>query len=242
MGFRAKMCYNQGIGFPKGGDFLAENIFYRARRAAAALFTRRCVCCGRSFSGRQCVCSECAAGLVPADEPRGDFAACASYMYEGAARNVMLRFKFGDSPELCADTLADWLCDGFDRHFGGEAFDFVTSVPAFKATPRMELFVRDFAARRGLCYRPGLLTKIRSTKKQHSISAAERRTNLLGAFEASPAVWGKKILLTDDIFTTGSTVSECAGALLAAGAASVSVLTVLRAEDKTEKSDNRKEK
>ena len=114
MGFRAKMCYNQGIGFPKGGDFLAENIFYRARRAAAALFTRRCVCCGRSFSGRQCVCSECAAGLVPADEPRGNFAACASYLYEGAARDVMLRFKFGEAPELCADTLADWLCDGFD--------------------------------------------------------------------------------------------------------------------------------
>ena len=74
------------------------------------------------------------------------------------------------------------------------------------------------------------------------LSSAERRTNLRGAFAASEAVRGKSILLVDDIFTTGSTVSECAGALLAAGAASVSVLTVLRTEDKTEKSNNRKEK
>lgn len=221
---------------------MAENIFYRARRAAATLFTRRCVCCGRSFSGRQCVCSECAAGLVPADEPRGDFAACASYLYEGAARDVMLRFKFGEAPELYADTLADWLCDGFDRHYDGESFDFAVSVPSFGKRPRMELFIGDFAKRRRLCYCPELLIKTRPTEKQHRLSSAERRTNLRGAFAASEAVCGKSILLVDDIFTTGSTVSECAGALLAAGAASVSVLTVLRAEDKTEKSDNRKEK
>ena len=221
---------------------MAENIFYRARRAAAALFTRRCVCCGRSFSGRQCVCSECAAGLVPADKPRGDFAACASYLYEGAARDVMLRFKFGEAPELYADTLADWLCDGFDRHYDGESFDFAVSVPSFGKRPRMELFIGDFAKRRRLCYCPELLIKTRPTEKQHRLSAAERRTNLRGAFAASEAVRGKSILLVDDIFTTGSTVCECTAALLAAGAASVSVLTVLRTEDKTEKSDNRKEK
>lgn len=106
----------------------------------------------------------------------------------------------------------------------------------------MELFIGDFAKRRRLCYCPELLIKTRPTEKQHRLSAAERRTNLRGAFAASEAVCGKSILLVDDIFTTGSTVSECAGALHAAGAKSVSVLTVLRAEDKTEKSDNRKEK
>ena len=106
----------------------------------------------------------------------------------------------------------------------------------------MELFIGDFAKRRRLCYRPGLLIKTRPTEKQHRLSAAERRTNLRGAFAASKAVRGKSILLVDDIFTTGSTVSECTAALHAAGAKSVSVLTALRTEDKTEKSDNRKEK
>ena len=129
----------------------------------------------------------------------------------------------------------------FAALFGG-CFDFAVSVPSFGERPRMELFVRDFAARRGLCYCPELLIKTRPTEKQHRLSAAERRTNLRGAFAASEAVCGKSILLVDDIFTTGSTVSECAAALHAVGAKSVSVLTVLRTEDKTEKSDNRKEK
>ena len=209
---------------------MAESIFYRARRAAAALFTRRCVCCGKAFSGRQCICGECAARLVPAEEFCGfDFAAHAAYSYEGAARDVMLRFKFGENPELCADTLADWLCSAFDAHYGGESFDFVVSVPSFGGRPRMELFIGDFAKRRGLRYRPELLIKTRPTEKQHHLSAAERRTNLRGAFAAGEAVRSKSILLADDIFTTGSTVQECCAALRAAGAESVSVLTVLKA-------------
>ena len=210
---------------------MADSIFYRARRAAAALFNRRCICCGQRFSGRECICGECAAKLVPAEEFRGGLKACAAYSYEGAARNVMLRFKFGENPELCADTLADWLCGAFDAHYNGESFDFAVSVPSFGKHPRMELFIRDFAKRRGLCYRPELLIKTRPTEKQHHLSAAERRTNLHGAFAAGEAVRGKSILLTDDIFTTGSTVQECCAALLAAGAESVSVLTVLKAEE-----------
>ncbi len=211
---------------------MAEDIFYRTRRAAAALFTRRCVCCGRSFSGRQCICGDCAARLVPAKKNCScGFTAHAAYSYEGAARDVMLRFKFGKAPRLCADTLADWLCDAFDAHYGGESFDFAVSVPSFGKRPRMELFIGDFAKRRGLCYRPKLLIKTRPTEKQHHLSAAERLTNLHGAFAANAAVRGKRILLVDDIFTTGSTVCECAAALFAIGAASVSVLTVLRTEE-----------
>lgn len=210
---------------------MAESVFYRARRAAAALFTRRCVCCGEHFSGRLCLCPKCEEQLVPAEKTRGDLRVCSAYVYSGAARDVMLRFKFGEKPALCADTLADWLCEAFDRHYGGESFDFAVSVPSFGAKPRMELFIKDFAMRRGLCYRPRLLAKIRPTQKQHSISAAERRTNLRGAFAAGAEVSGRKILLIDDILTTGSTARECAAALLAAGAASVSVLTVLSAEE-----------
>lgn len=211
---------------------MPENIFYRAKRTAAALFSRRCVSCGKTFSGKQCLCAECTKKLKPVKSFFcEEYLACAAYSYEAPARDVMLRFKFNDDYESCIDTLSDWLCAGFDKYLSDESFDFAVSVPAFGAKPRMELFVRNFARRRGLCYRPELLFKIRPTEKQHRLSASERRTNLRGAFAASAAVCGKKILLIDDIYTTGSTVCECTRALCAAGASTVCVLTVLKTED-----------
>ena len=58
----------------------------------------------------------------------------------------------------------------------------------------------------------------RKTEKQRKLSAEEKRINIAGAFEADDSVFGKKVLLVDDIFTTGSTVSECANALYDKGA------------------------
>lgn len=73
------------------------------------------------------------------------------------------------------------------------------------------------------------LKKIRHTKKQSSMqSSAHRKANVLGAYTVlnPKAIAGKRILLIDDIITTGSTVSECARVLLTAGAKEVSALCV----------------
>lgn len=74
--------------------------------------------------------------------------------------------------------------------------------------------------------KPKLLTRIRATKPQVHLNREERLTNLKGAFQAAPEVEGKEILLIDDVYTSGGTAVACAEALIAAGAASVGILTL----------------
>jgi competence protein ComFC len=89
-----------------------------------------------------------------------------------------------------------------------------------------ELMARSVAARIGA----PLFDKIkavRRTRDQVELSAGERRENVSGAFEARGSLAGR-ILLVDDVFTTGATLSECAGALRRAGVSEVQALTFCR--------------
>jgi ComF family protein len=74
--------------------------------------------------------------------------------------------------------------------------------------------------------RPDLLRRIRATRPQAGLSREERLRNLAGAFRANGEAQGLRILLVDDVFTSGQTARECAGALLAAGATKVGILAL----------------
>jgi len=90
---------------------------------------------------------------------------------------------------------------------------------------------RRYLARRGPPLRPGWLSRVRATAPQHLLPAADRHQNLRGAFAArQPAsVAGRRILLVDDVTTTGATLAAAQQALRAAGAAEVGALALLRA-------------
>lgn len=73
-----------------------------------------------------------------------------------------------------------------------------------------------------------LLEKVRETERQASLSLQERRKNIKGAFRASEEAKGRRILLFDDVYTSGSTIEEAARSLMAAGARQVAALTLAR--------------
>ena len=84
----------------------------------------------------------------------------------------------------------------------------------------------------GIPMAPRALSRTRHTEHQARLGAAERKQNVQGAFAADAVLCaGKHVLLIDDVLTTGTTLCECAMALLAAGAARVSALTLARASD-----------
>lgn len=92
-----------------------------------------------------------------------------------------------------------------------------------------DLLARPVAVRLGLPCVPDALRRIRQESPQAESDAVSRRTNVLRAFAPGPArPWGT-VLLVDDVFSTGSTVSACADVLLEAGASRVVVLTLARA-------------
>jgi Predicted amidophosphoribosyltransferases len=89
---------------------------------------------------------------------------------------------------------------------------------------------RLLSARRGLPIWQNALTRVRRTVPQMELARAARAENIRGAFAADERLLaGRSVLLVDDIMTTGSTLEECARAMLAAGALRVDVLVLARA-------------
>lgn len=83
------------------------------------------------------------------------------------------------------------------------------------------LLAGPFAEQTGLPLTENWLHRERQTRSQVGLNGAERRQNVAGAFRAEPVVAGKRLLLIDDVFTTGTTLTECAQALRLAGSAAV---------------------
>ena len=221
-----------------------------AKDALLSLFFPPCCpSCGRSVGREENFCPECSRELyIPLPGklcPRCGKSPCiceeldppylhtwAAAYYEGAIQRAVRRFKFHSHPgsarvlgRMMADVLPKPLADD------GKRFDQIVPVPM---RPRREkargynqaaLLAQEVSRRIGVPCQ-NALKKIRDTKAQHDLTEEERQKNLSGSLLASPEVSGKRILLVDDVLTTGSTAKEAARALLAAEAESVDVLVL----------------
>jgi ComF family protein len=153
--------------------------------------------------------------------------------YEGALRELIHLFKY-DRIRTLARPLASHLVSAFPRE---ERFDAIVPMPLhwFRRWQRgfnqSALLAREIGRRCGLPVVHAVRRR-RATRPQAGLSNARRRVNVAGAF--SPArgrsVRGLRVLLVDDVMTTGATASACARALKNAGASYVAVLALARAD------------
>ena len=102
-----------------------------------------------------------------------------------------------------------------------------------RGRPHALLLAQDLSRQQGLPLWPDRLERIKHTHQQAKLSGAQRRTALEGAFRARD-VAGKRLLLVDDVLTTGATACQCARALLSAGARDVRLIALAGATGENE--------
>lgn len=185
---------------------------------------KTCKRCGVGIDGDEDYCGNCAFDRIYFDT------AYSVFSYEGAVRDAVLRFKFGN-------------CGNFARIFArylamlvvaqGIDFDVVTFAPMTDKAKKQrgynqaELLARYFCdilscEQKFVC----AIAKIKETARQETLGKDERKTNLIGAYDCVAEVKEKRVLVIDDIKTTNATLNECAKVLKKAGALTVIGLTV----------------
>lgn len=204
---------------------------------AAFIAPPYCACCGLPFeltgeseqSADGLTCAACAARPPRYDRAR------AAMRYDDATRNLILRFKHADATHATPG-FARWMARA-----GAELLadcDLIAPVPLH----RWRLLWRRYNQAALLALALGrigekpvavdLLQRRRHTPSQGRLDRARRHQNVAGAFALRPGrqerIEGARILLVDDVLTTGATIAECAKVLTKAGAAAVDVLTLAR--------------
>jgi ComF family protein len=155
--------------------------------------------------------------------------------FRGPVREALHALKYGGVTALSRD-LSVLLESCVRCHYGDLSFDAVCCIPLHGSRLRSRTYNQAallsvaLARRLGVVSRPAALLRLRPTPTQTRLTARERSLNVRGAFAVRDEAWvaGRRLLLVDDVMTTGATVSEASRAMRAAGAASVHVVSVAR--------------
>lgn len=199
-------------------------------------FPRKCIFCQRILTLEQkYVCTSCQLELPICSLEEKTVAGtvrCVSVLrYEGGVRESILRYKF-EHREFYSRYYGELLAAAVSAKFPGA--DLVTWVPISRRRLRKrgfnqsEKMAREIAKRCGLPCMAALVKTVDNPAQSKMSGAKERRRNVAGVYRAiDQDAWrGKAVLLVDDVVTTGATLSECCTVLAAAGAKSVSCVTL----------------
>lgn len=187
-----------------------------------------CEVCGRAQEAEG-VCMECKAGLPETNKSRSAF------VFGAEARDLVYRFKNGY--RYLGNFLCDELFRTYEKYFKDKA-DIITFVPMFKRDRLSRGFNQAEELAEGLAKRVNLpciqfTSKVRKSAEQKKLSEKERRENLKSCFKVTDrSCKNKRVLLVDDVLTTGATSDAVAGLLFKAGAEKVYLITVASVEYK----------
>lgn len=152
------------------------------------------------------------------------------FEYTGAFKNAILDFKFHNCYSY-APLLADMMTDYLDTYEVWDEFDCIIPVPLHKnrlkerGYNQSELISAHVSKYLGIPHKTDGISRIRSTKQQSKLNKLDRVANVKNAFACTEDFTGRRILLFDDICTTGNTLEACASALKSGGAEYICALT-----------------
>ena len=214
--FRCLNCGNDvfdGLGFcPECAKFVVYNNGKTCKR------------CGVGIDGAEDYCGNCTFDKIYFDR------AYSVFSYEGAVQQAILSMKFNNLGTH-AKVFAKYLV--FMAQKVNLEYDIVTFAPMSKKSRRKRRYNQAQLLAEYFCYlqeKDSLLAeaivKVKETEPQESLNKTDRKTNLVDAFKINADVAGKRVIVIDDVKTTGATLNECAKVLKHAGATSVYALTV----------------
>lgn len=196
-----------------------------------------CLVCGVPFATVGDIDHRCGRCLA-ATPHYGRARACAVYVAADGAdhplKSVLQRYKYHPDVSL-ARPLGRLLAERCP--LPARTYSVIVPVPLHLARLRWrgfnqsQLLARALARLTGVPMDPFSLERVRPTRPQVELDQAERRRNVKRAFQVTRAerIRGQRVLLVDDVYTTGATADDCSRALMRAGAAAVDVLTLARA-------------
>jgi competence protein ComFC len=192
-----------------------------------------CLCCGRFFegAGEDHLCARCL------ERPPAFSVHRSCDRYDGVLKDVILLFKYRKYAVL-GRALAAYAGESLGADDAlWQGADFLVPVPLHGKRKRergfnqSEILARELARIRQMNVLRSCLVKTRNVPPQTTLERAGREGNVRGAYAArrNSKIEGKTLVLVDDVFTTGSTLRECALVLRQAGAAEIRALTLAQA-------------
>ncbi len=212
------------------------------------IFPRRCAVCAKIISADTLLCDDCFKNLHDYSNccpgclrkprecncklPDHVYDNCvAAFSYDGDLKESYKAFKFrGDV--FRGEFFINSLVLAYNKHLKDMNFDFVCAVPGSHAKRDnggylpTDILAKGFSKAVGLEYNDSILKKVKKNSIQHKLKFSERRANVRGVYLATEKIRDKRVLLIDDIRTSGATLDECTRELKFAGAYEVATLTV----------------
>ena len=186
----------------------------------------RCKKCGKPISkAEEEFCYDCTRKQRLFEEGRS------LWLHKEPVKQAVYALKYKNR-RIYAEAFGAELAEHYGRYLRRKRVDRIVPIPLHKKRRRergfnqAELLADELGKRTGIPVDAAALRRVKETRPQKKLDDKGRSRNMRGAFEASGEITGKTIVLIDDIYTTGSTLSEAAGTLYRAGAEKVYFLTI----------------